>query len=145
MDQRSLLLAVGALAVAAIGCGGVADPCGNEVLSTIPSPAGGSKAVVFRRSCGATTGYSTQVSVLRMNDVLLTEPTLWRSTESGNALTIDGDLDLSRPGRPGQLAVTWEGEVLHLRYDSGLRVGLSAATAGGVSVTHRRGPDDAER
>ncbi len=36
--------------------------CGNDVLSENISPSGHWKAVVSERSCGATTGFSTQVS-----------------------------------------------------------------------------------
>ncbi|MES2568682.1 MAG: hypothetical protein V4710_01355 [Verrucomicrobiota bacterium] len=38
--------------------------CGNDVLSEIVSPDGAHKAVIFRRDCGATTDYSTQISIL---------------------------------------------------------------------------------
>src|SRR5438094_9693848 len=47
--------------------------CGNELTSEIKSPDGKFKAVVFRRSCGATTGYSTQVSIIAANQKLPAE------------------------------------------------------------------------
>jgi hypothetical protein len=40
------------------------DLCGNDNQQEIISPNGTLKAVQFRRSCGATTGYSTHVSIL---------------------------------------------------------------------------------
>src|SRR5687767_10343542 len=40
------------------------DMCGNDIQLTVVSPDRKLKAVVFERSCGATTGFSTQVSVL---------------------------------------------------------------------------------
>ncbi len=40
------------------------DLCGNKLLEEVPSPEGGHKAVAFERNCGATTSFSTQVSVL---------------------------------------------------------------------------------
>jgi len=41
------------------------DPCGNTIVEALPSPDGSHKAVVFVRNCGATTDFSTQMSVLR--------------------------------------------------------------------------------
>lgn len=38
--------------------------CGNDSIVEFVSPNGQFKAVIFRRSCGATTGFSTQVSVI---------------------------------------------------------------------------------
>lgn len=46
--------------LASTGC----NLCGNEELSRIPSPDGKLHAVVFLRDCGATTGFSTQVSLV---------------------------------------------------------------------------------
>lgn len=40
------------------------DLCGNDEVREVVSPDGKFKAVKFRRSCGATTGYSTHVSIL---------------------------------------------------------------------------------
>jgi hypothetical protein len=36
------------------------NACGNEILAESLSPDGSKKFVVFQRSCGATTGFSTQ-------------------------------------------------------------------------------------
>jgi hypothetical protein len=56
---------IGSLALCLIvmfaGCG----LCNNEIVSEIKSPSGKYKIVVFERDCGATTGFSTQVSLLR--------------------------------------------------------------------------------
>jgi len=46
------------------------EMCGNTVLTQYPSPNRKLKAVVFERSCGATTGFSTQVSILQTGSVL---------------------------------------------------------------------------
>lgn len=40
------------------------DMCANEIIEEIPSPNKGFKAVIFTRDCGATTGYSTQLSII---------------------------------------------------------------------------------
>lgn len=51
--------------------------CANKVLARVNAPDGRHKALVFRRDCGATTGFSTQVSVLGISEKL--------SNEAGNA------------------------------------------------------------
>ena len=38
--------------------------CGNDVIEEVVSPNGKTKALVFQRDCGATTGFSTQISIL---------------------------------------------------------------------------------
>ncbi|HEY9049494.1 MAG TPA: hypothetical protein VIN08_26530 [Ohtaekwangia sp.] len=43
---------------------GTGDMCGNQMVKELTSPDGKYKAVVFIRDCGATTGFSTQVSIL---------------------------------------------------------------------------------
>ena len=53
------------------------DMCGNEAFQEIYSPGHKYKAVVFQRDCGATTGFTTQVSVLSANEEL--------ENEGGNA------------------------------------------------------------
>jgi hypothetical protein len=44
--------------------------CANEVLSQTVSPDAKMKAVVFQRDCGATTGFSTQVSIIQNSSLL---------------------------------------------------------------------------
>ena len=63
----------------AAGC----DPfCENEQVSSVSSPDGSKKAVTFLRRCGATTGDSTQLSIISS----------WRSIPSGagNVLVVEG-------------------------------------------------------
>ena len=42
--------------------------CENEVIKSHISPDSGKVAILFTRSCGATTGYSTQISILNINE-----------------------------------------------------------------------------
>lgn len=58
------------------------DMCGNEVYSEVLSPSSAHKVVVFKRDCGATTGLSTQVSIIGANDKL--------KNESGSIYITDG-------------------------------------------------------
>ena len=67
--------------------------CGNEVFEEVNSPSLEFKAVIFQRDCGATTAFSTQVSVLSGTEVL--------PNESGNVFIIDGHPDDT------QLEISW--------------------------------------
>jgi len=61
--------------------------CGNEISKTELSPDGVSKAVVYNRDCGATTGFNTQVSIIGAEDQL--------SNNSGNILIIKNKENLT--------------------------------------------------
>src|SRR5688572_11020252 len=66
--------------------------CRNEVLAELPAPDNRNRAVVFQRDCGATTGFSTQVSVLRGSRRL--------PNEGGNVFVADSDHGQA-PAGPG--------------------------------------------
>jgi len=44
--------------------------CGNNPISEAVSPDGKYKAVLFQRDCGATTDFSTQISILKKDESL---------------------------------------------------------------------------
>ncbi|MFJ8258625.1 hypothetical protein ACIQ4Z_15430 [Peribacillus asahii] len=44
------------------------DMCGNEIVHTVPSPSDEKVAYIFSRDCGATTGFSPQLSILDKDD-----------------------------------------------------------------------------
>jgi len=46
----------------------------NTPVREVPSPSGKYKAVVFERSAGATTSFSTQISIIRSSGKLKNEP-----------------------------------------------------------------------
>lgn len=60
---------------------GACSPCENKIAREIQSGAG-MRAVVFDRGCGATTGFSTQVSILAGNEKL--------PDDGGNAVVLGG-------------------------------------------------------
>lgn len=49
------------------------DLCGNEIFQEKATPKGRFKAVLFQRDCGATTGFSTQVSLIPVDAPLPNE------------------------------------------------------------------------
>ena len=104
------------------GCGGI---CANTVLQTRQSPDGALKAVVFRRECGATTGPSTQVSILPVES-----PPVPKGV--GNTFISD---------QAGQVVpeviVGWSGpRTLHVRYAVQLRVFVKKTSQAGVDVEY---------
>jgi len=56
--------------------------CGNETFNEVISPDGRFKAVIFQRDCGATTGFSTQISLISPMDKL--------KNDGGNIFIVDG-------------------------------------------------------
>ncbi len=87
------------IAIGFVGAVSCLNPCGNEQVETIPSPTHKWSAVVFIRDCGATTGFSTQISILRTGDVL--------PNEGGNVLVL-GD----RSGRvtTDKMRIAWRSD-----------------------------------
>ncbi|RPF71423.1 hypothetical protein [Aurantiacibacter spongiae] len=51
----------GCIVLALAGCDGAV--CDNRIVDRLPSPDGRFEAVVFERDCGATTAFSTQLSI----------------------------------------------------------------------------------
>jgi len=58
------------------------DMCGNDIYSELLSPNKKYKAVVFQRDCGATTGFSTQISIIKSAETL--------DNDGGNVFIIKG-------------------------------------------------------
>ena len=56
--------------------------CGNQIYQTHLSTDSRNKIVIFQRDCGATTGFSTQVSVLPVSETL--------ENEAGNVFISNG-------------------------------------------------------
>ena len=90
--------------------------CGNKVLRDLPSPDNRRHVVVFTRDCGATTGFSTQVSVLtRVRD----------ATDAGNVFIADTDhgrIPAGPGGGPDVIAQWLDSRTLRIRYRAGARV-----------------------
>ena len=125
----AIAMGVGFVALLSFLSFALSDLCGNEELETIYSPDGARKVVVFERACGATTGFSTQVSLLRAGQSLLNEP--------GNLFVADTnhvDLPLIQAPAPF-VAVRWLGDnELVLTYGPGARVFHSEQSLEGVTV-----------
>lgn len=99
------------------GCGLV---CENEISQTVRSPSGKMKAVVFNRSCGATVGLNTQVSVLPSDAAL--------PNDGGNLLIVDDTVPLK---------IEWQSDAkLSIEGQLNTQIFKQEASVRGVQVTY---------
>lgn len=102
---RRSLWALGIVAVVVLALGLILDKvgerlmCGNEVIQTLPSQDQHYSAVLFERDCGATTGFSTQISIISESSL---------PNEAGNVFIAD----LRGLGPTG----SWHGPIARMRW-----------------------------
>lgn len=111
--------------------GGCSDPCENTVLIRATSPGGKWDAVMFERSCGATTDFSTEISVLKAGGA---------APGGGNIFVADSHHGVARPGRWGGpwAEIKWLSPTrLVVRYAAGSRIFLQRKAVGDVFVTYQ--------
>lgn len=121
-------MALGAFAITA--CDDLAG-CENEAVVEAPSPDGALKAVLFQRSCGATTGFTSQISILQRDGKL---------SGGGNTFVADTDHGKARAGAWGgpDVHVEWQASnQLLVTYAEKARVFKREAESAGVSITYR--------
>jgi hypothetical protein len=109
------------------------DPCANRQLQVVRSPDGKRKAVIFERDCGATTGFSTQVSVLPSGARLPNEP--------GNAFVADTDHGAtpSGPGGGPAIKVIWTSNTkLLIKHHPKARLFKAHPQVAGVTIRYAR-------
>jgi hypothetical protein len=100
-----------------------ADPCENRVISDVQAPSGNKGAIVFERSCGATTGFSTQVSVVNA---------FGTPKSAGNVFRADSDHGVAKDMT---VTVRWSGpDQLVIRYPSSARIFKKETRVNGVAV-----------
>jgi hypothetical protein len=117
------------LFLASTGC---SDTCQNSVAAKLVSPDGQRQAVMFQRDCGATTGYSTQISVLDNGET---------PGGGGNAFRADDNHGVAAVGE-------WQGpwadmrwvapDRLLIRYASKSRIFEQAAEVNGVKINYQQ-------
>ena len=90
--------------------------CRNQILQDVPSPDGRRHAVIFARDCGATTDFSTQVSILTAARTV---------TGGGNVFVVDSDHGraIAGPGGGPGVTVRWlDRRSVEVHYDAHARV-----------------------
>lgn len=106
--------------------------CDNTPIAEYPSPEGRHRVIVFERSCGATTGFSTQASLLDADEEL--------DLGSGNLFISDTDHGAapSGPGGGPELWVEWQSErSLLLGHDARVRISKREQRLNGVRISYR--------
>lgn len=108
---------------------GCSDVCQNQIVSKVKSPDGLKAAVVFQRDCGATTGFTTQVSILPLGE---------NPERSGNVFVADdnhGAAEIGSWGGPW-VSVNWlDASHLQVTYAKGSRVFEKMDDVGEVTVS----------
>ena len=110
-------------------CVDLTGNCGNDLLSDVASPGGAHHAVVFQRACGATTGFSTQLSVLAADAAL--------PDSGGNVFSADDDHGRAPAGPGGgpRVAARWiAANTLEVRYDARARVFTRELRYDGIEI-----------
>lgn len=101
--------------------------CGNHFIEAIPSPGGTQKIIIFQRDCGATTGVSTQDSLLSTSEDL--------PNTSGNLFTSDtndGAAPVGRGGGPALHVVWHSADFAAIAYHPAVRVFKAEPDVAGV-------------
>ena len=112
--SRTITLILFALALS--GC----DMCENTIQKNILSPDGSKKIVIFTRDCGATTAYSSQISILNKQASL---PNWF-----GNTFTSD----FSDP-----VTARWiDPRHVEISYLKGGRVSTAKSSVDGISISY---------
>lgn len=133
---KKILIGLGLLLLLLIGATAffisrLPDLCGNTILAEHSSPDGQLKAVVFDRNCGATTDFSTQVSIVPSNVLL--------DNEGGNVFSADtnhGRAPAWKNGGP-EIRLRWISDTrVELQYHWFSRVLRAATDTGRVQVTY---------
>lgn len=107
------------------------DICANTPHQTITSPDGAHQVVLFDRDCGATTGFTTQVSVVEPGET---------ADGKGNVFVADGGEKAADWGGPWA-EVRWTGpKQLLVRFDRTARVFDQNESMDGVQISFEAVP-----
>ena len=126
------MLRVGISAAALIALSGCSDVCVNEQVSRTDAPDGRRSAVMFQRDCGATTGFSTQISLVKPGD----EP-----FGGGNTFRADADHGAAATGDWGGPGADMEWlapDHLRIRYAAKSRLFEQADRVSGVKISYEQ-------
>lgn len=107
---------------------GCSDGCRDVLVQAVDAPAGGMKAVLFQRDCGATTSFSTQISIIASNEAL---------SGGGNVFVADDDHGAAAGAAWGGpwAELEWLSPTrLLVRYDKNARVFSTIGRQGGIDV-----------
>ena len=107
------------------------NACGNRMITNVPNGNGTLRAVLFERDCGATTGFSSQISLLGNEEAL--------PNEAGNLFVADNNHGRAKLGRNDTLnvALRWlDPHRLEIHYDHLARVFKAERNMRGVRIVY---------
>jgi len=107
--------------------------CGNKIIQSIESPDSIRKVVVFERDCGATTDFSTQISIIKNGEHL--------ENESGNIFSADSDYGNAKIDENGlvYIKVLWlDYLTLLIEYDSKARIFTNKSNYKDISIIYKK-------
>jgi len=125
--SKTLVFAL--LAALVSGC---SDACKNSTVSTVTAPGGDLKASLFQRDCGATTGFSSQVSITNIAG---------GPSGAGNVFVADTDHGAASTATWGGpwVEVRWlSPQDLLIRYDASARVFTQNESVSGVNISYEK-------
>ena len=105
--------------------------CNNDIVGVAASPDGARDAVLFQRSCGATTGFTTQISIVAHGAAL---------SGAGNVFVADGDhgKTADTPWHGPWAGMRWlAADRLLVDYDADSRVFRKVERVEGVTIQFR--------
>jgi len=111
-----------------VGC---SDGCSNTTVSELESPDGLHRAILFQRGCGATTGFSTQISIVAADD---------RLSGGGNVFVADDDNSIAKATAWGGpwAEMAWEApDRLHVNHDRRARIFVQNHSVSDVRISYR--------
>jgi len=107
------------------------DMCGNRIIKKINSPNKRNTIVIFERDCGATTNFSTQISIIRKGKKL--------ENEKGNLFSADSDNGKAEVNKYGIIKVqaNWIDEKhILIKFDKNAQIYERKNSLNGISVTY---------
>ena len=112
---------------------GSEDMCGNKIIKTEYSPNRKYKIVTFWRNCGATTDFSTQISLLEFDEEL--------KNESGNLFSADGEHGKAETNEENIINVKpkWlSNEKVIIEYDENARVFKNENSVNEIKIDYKK-------
>lgn len=107
--------------------------CENKIIQSIESPDSIRKVVVFERDCGATTDFSTQISIIKNGEHL--------ENKSGNIFSADSDNGNAEIDENGlvYINVLWlDSLTLLIEYDSKARIFNNKSDYKDISINYKK-------
>ena len=107
--------------------------CENKIIRSIESPDSIRKVVVFERDCGATTDFSTHISIIKNGEHL--------ENKSGNIFSADSDNGNAEIDENGlvYIKVLWLDSLkLLIEYDSKARIFSNKSDYKDISINYKK-------